>query len=124
MPSEFVSDGLSSYKQAHEQEYAAKNPQDTHSMHISDAGLAKKHNNNHIERSNGTFRVCYRQRRGVKSDKSPLFTGFAIYYNFIRPHMGLGGSTPAEAAGIKIHGTDKWRTLLNCAALSALQACR
>jgi hypothetical protein len=28
--------------------------------------------------------------------------GMRIYYDFIRPHEGLDGKTPAEACGIKI----------------------
>ena len=28
--------------------------------------------------------------------------------NFFRPHSGLGGKTPAEAAGISIGGDDKY----------------
>ncbi|MDE0266480.1 MAG: hypothetical protein OXK17_05600, partial [Thaumarchaeota archaeon] len=34
------------------------------------------------------------------------------YYNFIRPHTGIKGRTPAEYMGIRIDGTDKWETLL------------
>ncbi|HEV2192210.1 MAG TPA: hypothetical protein VGR54_01175 [Nitrosopumilaceae archaeon] len=30
----------------------------------------------------------------------------------IRPHMGLDGKTPAEKCGIKIHGDNKWLTLI------------
>jgi len=36
-----------------------------------------------------------------------------IYYNFIRPHMGINGKTPAEAAGIGVDGENKWLRLLN-----------
>jgi putative transposase len=35
-----------------------------------------------------------------------------IYYNFIRPHMGLKGATPAEAAGVGIKGENKWMGLI------------
>ncbi len=27
-----------------------------------------------------------------------ILDGFVFYYNYLRPHMGLGGKTPAEAA--------------------------
>ena len=35
-----------------------------------------------------------------------------IYYNFVRPHMGLEGATPAEAAGVGIEEENKWMGLL------------
>ena len=38
--------------------------------------------------------------------------GMRIYHNFIRPHEGLDGKTPAEACGIKIEGKNKWLTLI------------
>ena len=34
-------------------------------------------------------------------------------------HSGIGGKTPAEAAGIKIRGHDKWLTLIQNAADAA-----
>jgi hypothetical protein len=39
--------------------------------------------------------------------------GWLIYYNYIRRHMALGGSTPAEAAGIDTRlGRNRWQTLI------------
>jgi hypothetical protein len=35
-----------------------------------------------------------------------------IYYNFVRPHMGLEGKTPAEAAGVGITSENRWAELL------------
>lgn len=35
-----------------------------------------------------------------------------IYYNYIRPHQGLGGKTPAEKAGIGIKDENKWLALI------------
>ena len=40
-----------------------------------------------------------------------------MYHNFIRPHVGLGGRTPAEAVGIAMAEPDKWRTVIGHAAL-------
>lgn len=31
-----------------------------------------------------------------------LLDGNRLYYNFLRPHVGLGGLTPAENAGIDL----------------------
>ncbi len=41
--------------------------------------------------------------RDLKGEESAqlVMDGWGIHYNFFRPHMGLGGKTPAEAAGIK-----------------------
>ena len=35
-----------------------------------------------------------------------------MYHNYLRPHMGLNGLTPAEACGVKIEGDNKWMTLI------------
>jgi hypothetical protein len=42
--------------------------------------------------------------RGVKREDSPLIEGMQIYHNYVCPHMGLSGKTPAEKAGIKVEG--------------------
>ena len=42
-----------------------------------------------------------------------------LHHNFIRSHRGLGGKTPAEAAGMIIRGQNKWLTLIQNAALAA-----
>jgi hypothetical protein len=39
-----------------------------------------------------------------------------VYHNFIKPHEGLDGKTPAEACGIKVNGENKWITLIQNAA--------
>ncbi len=41
-----------------------------------------------------------------------LISGYQIYHNYLRPHIGLDGKTPAEVCGIKIKGKDKWITLI------------
>ncbi|MGA2790691.1 MAG: hypothetical protein ABSF00_07980 [Candidatus Bathyarchaeia archaeon] len=51
----------------------------------------------------------------MKREDNPLLTGLQIYHNYVRPHMGLDGKTPAEVAGIKINGDDKWLTLIQAA---------
>lgn len=39
--------------------------------------------------------------------------------NFILPHRGLGGITPAVVAGSNIRGTNTWLILIQHAALAA-----
>ncbi len=53
--------------------------------------------------------------RGLDNDESAqrFVDGNRIYYNVIRPHQGLNGKTPAEAAGIdlRLQG-NKWEELI------------
>jgi hypothetical protein len=65
-----------------------------------------------MERMNGELRDREKVVRGVKKEESPLLTGLQIYHNYVRPHMGLNGKTPAEVAGITVEGNDKWFTLI------------
>ena len=120
VPSVLTTDCLPSYSEAHQAVFAAKNPLDKHSVHISDSCLNnKKKHNNFQERFNGTYRKFQRPRQNIPNPHSPLITGFFVYYNFVRPHSSLNGRTPAEAAGVIIHGDDKWRTIIGNAGLAA-----
>ena len=49
---------------------------------------------------------------GVKKFNFPLLSGYQIYHNYIRPHQGLDGRTPSEAAGVEVKGQDRWLTLI------------
>ena len=48
-----------------------------------------------------------------------MFDGYQLYHNYLRPHMGLNGKTPAEACGIKIQGDNKWQTLIQQASMNS-----
>ena len=65
-----------------------------------------------MERLNGEFRDREKVVRGLKNVDSPIIKGYQIFYNFIRPHEGLDGATPADKAGIKIEGQNKWLTII------------
>ncbi len=41
-----------------------------------------------------------------------IVKGVQLYHNYIRPHEGLNGNTPADTAGIKVEGENKWATLM------------
>jgi hypothetical protein len=43
---------------------------------------------------------------------TPILKGCQIYHNYIREHSALNGKTPAEKAGIKIEGNNKWKTMI------------
>ena len=61
---------------------------------------------------NGEFRDREKVFRGLKKDNSSAITGIKLYHNFIRPHMGLDGATPASRAGIDVKGDNKWLTII------------
>jgi len=51
-------------------------------------------------------------RRGLKKKDTAILKGMQVYHNFIKPHEGLDGKTPAEACGIVVNGENKWMTLI------------
>lgn len=68
-----------------------------------------------MERMNGEIRDRERVMRGLKNPDSAIVKGLQIYHNFIRPHEALKGKTPAERAGIKVEGENKWLTTIQIA---------
>ena len=73
---------------------------------------------NRMESFNGNT-VRYREKvvRGLKKEDSAILTGLRLYHNHVRPHQGLPGkTTPGEAAGIRIEGFNKWKTIIQNAA--------
>lgn len=68
--------------------------------------------NNKMERFNGEVRDREKVMRGLKTKETPILTGYQLCHNYIRPHEGLNGKTPAEACGIKIDGENKWITII------------
>jgi transposase-like protein len=80
--------------------------------HIRDIRFGGEIHNNKMERMNGEIRDREKVVRGVKKPDSPLLQGYQLYHNFVRPHMALEGQTPADRAGIKIEGQDKWMTII------------
>jgi hypothetical protein len=81
-------------------------------------------NNNKMERMNDEIRDRERVMRTLEIPDTPILTGMRIYHNYIRPHMALDGKTPAEMAGIKIEGENKWLTLIQNASQKKEQAKR
>jgi len=49
----------------------------------------------------------------MKTVNLPIIEGFDIYYNFIRPHMGISNLTPSEKANVNLNlNQNKWLSLL------------
>jgi hypothetical protein len=81
-------------------------------VQISGIGIQGRVNNNRMERYHGTFKERSKVMRAIKKPDS-LIQGQRIYYDYIRPHMGLDGKTPAEAAGINLDlSENKWESLI------------
>jgi len=109
-PMTIITDGLPAYNDAYKKEFRTLlKPRTEHIRHIK---LRGDMNNNKMERLNGEIRQREKTMRGLKRKDTPILKGYQIYHNYIREHEGLDGKTPAEACGIKIEGTNKWKTLI------------
>jgi hypothetical protein len=63
-----------------------------------------------MERINGDTRDRERVMRTLEKSDTPILTGMQIYTTSSDPTKGYG--TPAQAAGIKVQGKDKWLTII------------
>lgn len=105
-PTFLISDGLASYQTAVSREFR-------NTVHLSHVGIQGEVNNNRIERFHGTVRERNKVMRAVKKPNTSIIEGQRIYYNHIRPHMGLGGKIPAEAARLTLGlGVNKWKSII------------
>ena len=78
-------------------------------IHICDIHIRNEFSNtNTQERVNSTFAGHTKPARDINSENSLVYRIFLLDYNYIIQHSGIGGKTPAEAAGIKIQGHNKW----------------
>ncbi|MEP0826064.1 MAG: DDE-type integrase/transposase/recombinase, partial [Nitrososphaera sp.] len=120
LPKAFVHDGLRTYDQVYQDElFTLKNPriQNVRSVGSGEQGLNPK-----VERLNGTVRDREIVMRGLDNKESAqeLLDAMRIHYNFIRPHMAIGGHTPAEMAGINLNLTgNKVENLIRQAAINS-----
>ncbi len=117
VPDTLISDGAANFHNAWEKQYKSKNFLHKETQHVNDVAFDGIHHNNQMESFNGnTLRYREEAARGLKREDSPIVSGLKIYHNCVRPHLGLAdGQTPAEAAGIIIDGTNKWKTLIEVA---------
>jgi len=119
-PNEVITDGLQSYVDAFRKEFYTNTiPRPIHTRYPS---LDRNPNNNKIERLHNTKREKLKVMRGLDNDKSAQAYADAdrIEYNFNRPHTGLDGKTPAEAAGINLGlGKNKLKDLIKQSAVAS-----
>jgi putative transposase len=109
-PEALITDGLPSYRDAFNKEFYTNTKPRTE--HVNTIRLQVDMNNNKMERFNGEVRDREKVIRGLKKKDTPILTGYQIFHNYVRPHEGLNGITPAEACGIKVEGQNKWITLI------------
>jgi transposase-like protein len=110
-PKTLITDGAPNFHEAYEREFWTSRI-GTRTEHIREIALNGQRHNNKMERMNGELRDRERVMRTLEKTDTPILTGMQIYHNFVRPHEALKGKTPAEAAGIKIEGQNKWVTLI------------
>ena len=104
-PQVVKTDGLASYNQG------IRNAFPGHQVkHLVSQGIRAVINNNLSERLQGTLRDRDKTLRGMGSRDTgqEYIDGLVVHYNFFRPHGGLDGTKPAEAAGASIPFTS-WR---------------
>jgi transposase-like protein len=118
VPATLITDGLPSYHYAWKKVYSWR--PERKPVHIREISLKGKVHNNKMERMNSELRDREKVMRSLKTKDSPILDGLQLYHNFFRPHMGLKGRTPAEAAGITIEGENKWETVIRNAAVGHL----
>ena len=118
-PLTLITDGLHAYELAYRREfYAHQKPVTKHVEHVTWKG---DKGNQKMEAFNGTVRSREKVMRSLKREDSPILDGYQIFHNHMRPHMGLGGKTPAEVAGIQVKGENKWLTLIQNASRKTAQ---
>lgn len=70
---------------------------------------------------NGEIRDRERVMRTLETADTPILKGLQMYHNYVRPHMALKGKTPAQVAGIKVEGENKWLTLIQNASRKTVE---
>jgi len=122
-PRTLITDGAPNFHEAFMDEYWTSKVADR-PEHIRDIRMDGTVHNNKMERMNGEIRDRERVMRTLEKADSPILAGYQLFHNYIRPHMALEGKTPAEAAGIKVEGENKWLTLIQNASTPKPQVLR
>ena len=118
IPTTLISDGAANFHHAWKNQYRAKNFLHKETEHHRHVHFKGDMNNNQMEAFNGaTIRHREKVVRGLKKEDSAILTGLRLYHNYVRPHQGLDGDTPADRAGIHIEGDNKWKTIIQNASL-------
>ena len=95
-PERIKTDGLRSYREGVRRAFPTRQVK-----HVVSEGIRAQLNNNLSERLQGTFRDRDKTLRSMKKRETgqAYVDGLVLDYNYFRPHIGLGGKTPAVTAG-------------------------
>jgi putative transposase len=115
-PSKIITDGARNFQAGIESEFYRESKA-LAIVHDRDIRFNGEIHNNKMERMNGEIRDREKVTRNLKRTDTPILVGYQIFHNYIRPHMGLNGETPAEKAGIEVEGQDRWLTLIQNASM-------
>ena len=108
LPSTVITDGAFNFSSAIRRAYW-RETRTLAVQHVRHVPLSGDLNKNRMESNEWrSTRERKEDHANLKRSDTPNFAaGYQIYHNYVRPHMGLDGKTPAEAAGIEIQGKDK-----------------
>ena len=112
-PEYIITDSLKSYSAAIDKQFGKGNI-----AHIKTNAIKDGFTNLPIERYHNEISANLKSRRGLDNDDSVQIYAdlLRIHHNFIRPHMGLDGKTPASVAGLgNVDVSKKYRSLINAA---------
>jgi transposase-like protein len=118
LPDAIVTDGLPAYREAIKAEFYGLNER-VQNPHVRLKDFETKPNNNILERLNGTFRERTKVMRSLDTSigAGEFVAGMQTYYNYIRPHQGINGMTPAQMANIPINLMgNRWEMMIGLAA--------
>jgi putative transposase len=104
IPRTLISDGANNFHDAYRKEFLSPFGETPSATHVRDVRFDGLVQNNKMERMNGEVRDREKTMRGLKTVDTQILKGVLIFHNYIKPHEGLGGKTPAEAAGITVEG--------------------
>ena len=118
-PKAVIHDGLESYTEAFRKEFYRQQGRKTYELRS--VSIRERGKNNRVERLHNTLKSRTVTMRGMDNDSSAqvMVDALRLNYNFTRPHMALGGQTPAEAAGLDfgLQG-NRWEAIIKKAARS------
>jgi len=117
-PAEVLTDGMMAYPLAVSKEFGKMGgPKGYTNPHRRVPSIRAAESNNRIERLHGTEKERTKVMRAFDTDEGAamIAEGFRVHYNLVKPHMGIGGATPGDAAGVALPDGFRWKAILDAA---------